>query len=167
MCMFNNKRFRENMRNQFLTIMLLYLLFCSCESKKIEGVYSSNEGPLFKFTKGKFFEFGIPNDPAPLKGNFTVEGDKLNLLANSIILGSYATTNFICTIKNDTLTIEVFNLVHPRFEIYINKSTNYAKTRRDTVISEFKLNTLDAEEELFIYYKLVHDKFIKRKGETK
>ncbi len=153
------------MRNALLFILIFLVLFNGCESKKVDGVYASNEGPYFKFIKGKFFELGVPGDPNPLKGNFTFEEGKLNLLANSIMLGSYATSNFICHINNDTLFIDVLHITHPRFEIFIDKTQNLARTRKDSITNEFRLNSLEAEEELFIYYKLVHDKFIKKKGE--
>ncbi|MGB9663947.1 MAG: hypothetical protein ACPL25_03350 [Ignavibacteria bacterium] len=153
------------MRIALLFSLIFTLLFTGCESKKVDGVYTSNEGPYFKFIKGKFFELGVPGDPNPLKGNFTIEEEKLNLLANSIMLGSYATTNFICHIKEDTLLIDVLYITHPKFEIFIDKRQNFARTRRDSITKEFKLNSSEAEEELFIYYKLVHDKFIKKKGE--
>ncbi len=153
------------MRIALLFSLIFTLLFTGCESKKVDGVYTSNEGPYFKFIKGKFFELGVPGDPNPLKGNFTIEEEKLNLLANSIMLGSYATTNFICHIKKDTLLIDVLHITHPKFEIFIDKRQNFARTRRDSITKEFKLNSSEAEEELFIYYKLVHDKFIKKKGE--
>jgi hypothetical protein len=153
------------MKNISLLIAFFILSFTGCESKKIDGIYASNEGPYFKFTKGKIFEFGIPGDTSPLKGNFTLENDRLNLIANSIMLENYATTNFICHIANDTLFIDVLEIVHPKFEIYIDKNLNFARTRKDTIVNEFKLSSPEAEEELFIYYKLVHDKFIKRKGD--
>ncbi|MFN4112095.1 MAG: hypothetical protein ACK4G1_07435, partial [Ignavibacteria bacterium] len=66
--------------------------------------------------------------------------------------------------NNDTLIIEVFHLTHPKFEIFINKPENFAKTVKDTLVKEMKLNSPEAEEELFLYYKLVFDKFIKRNG---
>ncbi len=153
------------MKNISIIIFLGVFCFSSCESKKVDGIYASKEGPYFKFIKEKFFELGVPGDQNPLKGNFTNENGKLNLLANSIILGSYATTNFICHIVKDTLFIDVLHITHPQFEIFIDKSKNFARTRRDTVINEFQLNTPEAEEELFIYYKLVHDKFIRKKGD--
>lgn len=151
---------------KLLTLILLIIIFFSCcDSKKIDEIYATKEGPYFKFIKGKFFELGVPGDPNPLKGHFTIENGKLNLLANSIMLGHYATTNFICHKDNDTLFIDLLHITHPDFEIFIDRTNNIARTRRDTVINEFQLNTPEAEEELFIYHKLVHDKFIKKEGD--
>lgn len=147
--------------------VLLFVLFffvVSCSRNSFEGIYSSKEGPFFKFNQNQTFEFGIPNDKNPLKGTFTKKDNNVYLTANSIILGSYATTTFDCKLNDDTLVIEVFHLTHPKFEIFINKPDNYAKTIRDTIITEMKLDNPEAEQELFIYYKLVFDKFIKRKG---
>lgn len=153
------------MRIAILLSLMFIIFFNGCESKKVDGLYTSNEGPYFKFIRGKFFELGVPGDPNPLKGNFTIEEEKLNLLANSIMLGSYATSNFICHIEGDTMFIDVLHINHPRFEIFVDRTQNFARTRRDSIIKELKLNSSEAEEELFIYYKLVHDKFIKKKGE--
>lgn len=147
-----------------LILISLILFFTYCDKNQFEGTYSSNEGPYFKFSKNQKFEFGIPEDKNPLKGNFTKDGDSIHLVANSIMLGSYSTTTFDCYLNNDTLFIKALQIIHPNFEILINKSENYAKTVKDSVIKELKLNTPEAEEELFIYYKLVFDKFIKRKG---
>ncbi len=153
------------MNKFYLPFLIAIILFStSCNKNKFEGTYSSNEGPYFKFTKNQQFEFGIPEDRNPLKGNFTKNGDSIHLVANSIILGNYATTIFDCVLNNDTLLIKALHINHPKFEILINKSENYARTVRDTVMKELKLDTPEAEEELFIYYKLVFDKFIKRKG---
>ncbi len=146
-----------------LTIISIFI-FVSCEKNKVEGTYSSLGGPYFKFSNNKIFEFGIVGDKNPLKGTFTIEGNSLNLIANTIILGNYATTNFICHLEEDTLTIDVLHITHPKFEIFINKPDNFARTVRDTIITEMKLNSPEAEQELFIYYKLVFDKFIKRNG---
>jgi hypothetical protein len=153
------------MKKFSMFILLTIFLFSSCESKKVDGIYATKEGPYFKFIKGKFFEFGVPGDPNPLKGNFTYENGKLNLLANSIMIGHYATTNFICHIDKDTLFIDVLHITHPNFEIFIDKTQNFARTKRDTITREFKLNSPEAEDELFIYHKLVNDKFIKKEGD--
>lgn len=142
----------------------IFLLFISCSENKVEGIYSSNEGPYFKFYKNNTFELGVPGDKNPLKGNFTQNRNKLDLTANAIILGNYSTSTFVCDINKDTLTIDLLHITHPRFEIFIDKLQNYARTVRDTDTTEFRLNTHEAEQELFIYYKLVFDKFIKRNG---
>lgn len=153
------------MYQYYLLLSLTFtFLLLSCAENKFEGTYSSNDGPYFKFTKNQKFEFGVPNDKNPLKGTFTKKDNNIYLFANSIILGSYATTTFDCYVNNDTLTIEVFHLTHPKFEILINKPENFAKTVKDTLVKEMKLNSPEAEEELFLYYKLVFDKFIKRNG---
>jgi len=144
-----------------LIISLPYLY--SCESNKVNGVYSSNEGPYFKF-ENDHFEFGVPGDPNPLKGNYFSKGNSIELNARSVILGSYAETNFICHLDKDTLLIDVLHIIHPKFEIFINKPDNFAKTKKDTVVTEFKLDSPEAESELFIYYKLVFDRFIKKEG---
>lgn len=148
-----------------LTFILLTISFLACEGNKIEGIYSTEGGPYFHFKKNNRFEFGIPNDPNPLNGNFLIENEKIELTANSIMLGSYATTHFKCHLSGDTLFIDKLHISHPRFEILIDKENNYAKTIRDSVIEEFKLDSQEAESELFIYYNLINDKFIKRKGE--
>jgi hypothetical protein len=57
------------------------------------------------------------------------------------------------------------HITHPNFEIFIDKTQNFARTRRDTITREFKLNSPEAEDELFIYHKLVNDKFIKKEGD--
>lgn len=147
----------------FFHFILIFILFLySCGKKKVDGIYSSDGGPYFKFTNNQLFEFGIPGDKNPLKGTFTLKGNSLNLIANSIILGNYATTNFVCNLKDDTLSIDLLHIKHPEFEIFINKPDNYAKTIRDTILNEMKLTDPEAEQELFIYYKLIFDKFIKR-----
>ncbi len=144
----------------FLTLLLL----AGCESDRIEGIYSSDEGPYFKLNKNNTFEFGIPNDPSPVRGNYKQVDDKLILIANVKMLGNYATTEFELKGNKDTLTIDILHITHPKFEIYINKSDNTAKTVKDSIKHFFDLNSPEAEEELFIYYKLVQDKFIKREG---
>lgn len=152
-------------KHLIVTFVLLTFSFIACEGNKIEGIYSTDGGPYFYFKKNNRFEFGIPNDPNPLNGNFLLENDKLELTANSIMLGSYATTHFTCHLIGDTLFIDKLHISHPRFEILIDKPNNFAKTIRDSVVSEFKLDSHEAESELFIYYKLINDKFIKREGE--
>lgn len=154
-------------KHLILIFTLLTFSFIACESNKIEGIYSSEGGPYFYFKKNNRFEFGIPDDPNPLKGNFLIENDKLELTANSIMLGSYATSHFTCHLSGDTLLIDKLHISHPRFEILIDKPNNLAKTIRDSVVSEFNLDSQEAESELFIYYKLINDKFIKREGEIK
>lgn len=145
-------------------LLSLNLILISCDNSKVEGIYSSEGGPYFKFTNNQMFELGVPGDKNPLKGNFKQNGNKLDLVANAIILGSYSTTTFLCDLNKDTLTIDVLHITHPKFEIFIDKPSNYARTVRDNDTTEFKLNTPEAEQELFIYYKLVFDKFIKRNG---
>lgn len=148
--------------------LIVYSLFAflilSCVKNKVDGVYSTEGGPYFKFTKNQYFEFGIPNDENPLRGTFTIKGNTLDLIGNTMMMGNNATTNFICSLSGDTLSIDVLQIKHPKFEIFISKPDNYAKTVRDTITTEMKLNDPEAEQELFIYYKLVFDKFIKRNG---
>lgn len=148
----------------FIIQFFLLLILFSCSKENTYGVYSSNEGPYFKLNENNSFELGVPGDKNPLKGNFKQIGNKLDLVANAIILGSYSTTTFLCDLNKDTLTIDVLHITHPKFEIFIDKPNNFARTVRDNDTSEFKLNTPEAEQELFIYHKLVFDKFIKRKG---
>ncbi|MCX8057640.1 MAG: hypothetical protein N3F03_08540 [Ignavibacteria bacterium] len=151
------------MRNILSLILSLFILN-SCSNNQIEGTYSSNEGPYFKFNSNNTFEFGIPGDKNPLRGSFTQNGNKIDLVANAVILGNYATTNFICNLMEDTLTIDLLHITHPRFEVFIDKLKNYGRAVRDKDTSEYKLNTPEAEREFFIYYKLVYDKFIKKNG---
>lgn len=143
-------------------ISLFLLSSCFNNEKEITGIYQSSPGPYFVLHENNYFQFGVPNDPNPLKGKFSIEGDKIKLTANSKILDNQAETFFECKLTHDTLEIQNLKINHPLFEIVIDRLNNFAMTRRDTSVLEFKLTDSIAPNELFVYYDLVHLKFTKK-----
>lgn len=143
-------------------ISLVLLSSCFNNEKKITGIYQSLPEPYFVLQENNYFQFGFPNDSNPLKGKFSIGGDKIKLTTNSKILDNQAETFFECKLIEDTLEIQKLKIYHPLFEIPIDRLNNFAMTRRDTSVLGFKLTDSIALNELFVYYDLVHLKSTKK-----
>ncbi len=149
------------MKLVYRIFLVIFLIISGCKSKSVIGTYASIQGPYFSLDRDLNFTFGVPGDPAPLRGKYKITDDQIYMKATSRILDDMALTEFECTLNEDTLTIDKLSLSHPKFQIFINKKFDYAKTVRDTIVKEFKLSDPEAPEELYVYYTLVHIKFIK------
>lgn len=148
------------MKKIFLPVLII--AFISCSKEDFSGRWTAKEGPYVLLKTNFKFEFGIPNDPKPLSGDYKIKDGLAELVGKSKIVGEegISTLRFE-KISKDELKLIYINIKSKRFEMELDIKSDYGMTNINKEKVEYKMSDSIAQNIFGVYYWLTQIKFKK------